>query len=65
MRFDRPLAVGAIGGHGPIRYVVEAYDPGAMIRFRFTRPAGFDGVHGFTVVTRDEGVVLRHDLKGC
>ncbi|MDQ3135435.1 MAG: hypothetical protein M3Q76_11655, partial [Acidobacteriota bacterium] len=28
MKLDRPLGVGAKGGHGPIRYVVEAYEPG-------------------------------------
>jgi hypothetical protein len=47
MRFDRPLGVGAVGGHGPIRYVVESYTPGRHIRFRFTEPKGFDGVHWF------------------
>jgi len=38
MKFDRPLQVGAVGGHGPIRYTVEAYEPGRRIRFRFTAP---------------------------
>lgn len=33
MRFDRPLAPGASGGHGPIRYTVEVYEPGRSIRF--------------------------------
>jgi hypothetical protein len=28
MKFDRPLSVGAVGGHGPIRYTVESYQPG-------------------------------------
>jgi hypothetical protein len=28
MRFDRPLVVGADGGHGPVLYAVEAYEPG-------------------------------------
>ena len=27
MRFDRALAVGARGGHGPIRYSIEEYQP--------------------------------------
>ncbi|UNO43730.1 DUF2867 domain-containing protein [Streptomyces sp. MST-110588] len=39
MRFDRPLGVGAYGGHGPVRYRVSAYDPGRRIRFDFTSPA--------------------------
>lgn len=62
MAFDRPLAVGASGGHGPIRYTVEAYEPGRAIRFRFTGPAGFDGWHGFDVIPAPDGTVLRHTV---
>ncbi|HEX2133023.1 MAG TPA: SRPBCC family protein [Actinophytocola sp.] len=49
MRFDRPLGVGAAGGHGPVRYHVESYVPGRSVRFRFSAPRGFDGFHEFTV----------------
>jgi len=28
MRLNRPLAVGAAGGHGPVRYVVTGYEVG-------------------------------------
>jgi hypothetical protein len=50
MRFDRPLGVGATGGHGPIRYVVESYVPGQCVRFRFTAPRGMDGWHALEVL---------------
>lgn len=40
VRFDRPFAIGPIGGHGPIRYVVSNYVPARWIRFRFTGPQG-------------------------
>ena len=50
MEFARTLSVGAVGGHGPIRYYVEAYTPGKSIRFRFTRPRGFSGYHGYGVL---------------
>jgi hypothetical protein len=64
MVLDRPLQVGAVGGHGPIRYTVEAYQPGESIRFRFTGPKGFDGWHGYEVVTAGpEAVKLRHTLE--
>jgi hypothetical protein len=64
MKLDRPLGVGARGGHGPIRYVVEAYVPAHCVRFRFTGPAGFDGWHGFEVDARDGAVcALRHVLE--
>jgi hypothetical protein len=60
MRFDRPLAVGAVGGHGPVRYSVEEYHPGRSIRFRFTAPRGFNGTHRFEVEERGGKTVLRH-----
>lgn len=42
MTFDRPLEVGATGGHGPIRYRVSDYVRGHWIRFRFTEPRGLE-----------------------
>jgi len=63
MRLDRPLQVGAEGGHGPIRYVVDAYEPGHSVRFRFTAPHGFVGTHGFDVEALDDARVrIRHVL---
>ena len=64
MDFDRPLGVGAKGGHGPIRYFVQEYTPGKSIRFRFTGPKGFDGYHGYEIVSSpQQPVILRHTLK--
>jgi hypothetical protein len=63
MRFDRPLAVGAMGGHGPVRYSVEEYRPGRSIRFRFTAPRGFNGTHRFEVGEREGKTVLRHVIE--
>ncbi len=65
MRLDRPLGPGARGGHGPIRYVVERYQRGRRVVFRFTAPAGFDGTHGFAAVpvSDDEATRLVHSLE--
>lgn len=64
MRFDRPLGVGAVGGHGPIRYAVEDFVPGISVRFRFLGPKGFDGWHGLELNAKDlETTVLRHVLS--
>ena len=64
MQFDRPLGVGADGGHGPIRYRVEGYDPGRYVRFRFTRPKGFDGYHAFEILSQPQhSTLLRHTVK--
>jgi hypothetical protein len=52
--FDRPLGVGADGGHGPIRYSVVEYQPGRLeyqpgrrIVFRFSPGSELSGSHGF------------------
>jgi hypothetical protein len=64
MHFDSDLAVGAIGGHGPIRYFVEEYDPGRKVVFRFTGPSGFIGTHGFELETASPATVtVRHVLE--
>ncbi|MEV6836824.1 DUF2867 domain-containing protein [Streptomyces sp. NPDC051133] len=49
MRLDRPLSVGADGGHGSIRYRVTAYEPGCRVRFDTPPGAGLDGFHELTV----------------
>ncbi|WP_407564660.1 DUF2867 domain-containing protein [Streptomyces sp. 184] len=62
MAFDRPLRVGAAGGHGPVRYGVTAYEPGRRVRFRFTPPD--DGFHELTVEPLEDGRCrLRHVLE--
>ncbi|RKS09582.1 hypothetical protein DFP74_5324 [Nocardiopsis sp. Huas11] len=63
MFMDGPLAVGAAGGHGPVRYSVEQYVPGHWVRLRFSGPRGFDGFHEFTVRPDPSGgTVLAHLL---
>ncbi|MFE6052168.1 SRPBCC family protein [Kitasatospora sp. NPDC056446] len=62
MLLDGPLAVGAAGGHGPVRYTVAGYAPGQWVRFRFNGPRGFDGFHEFTVQPAGEGALLRHTI---
>ncbi len=63
MSFDRPLAVGAIGGHGPVRYSIEEYQPDQLILFRFSAPRGFNGTHCFKVKQRQGITVLCHVLE--
>jgi uncharacterized protein YndB with AHSA1/START domain len=49
IEFDRPLGVGAKGGHGLIRYEVERYEPGRRVVFRFEPGSGLDGLHALEV----------------
>lgn len=62
MQLDIGLAVGARGGHGPIRYAVSDLEPGRRACFRFD-PRIFDGHHWFEVVTLDGRPALLHVLE--
>jgi len=64
MRFDRPLGVGADGGHGPVRYHVTRYQPGRLVEFTFGRQTGLLGAHTFEVQERGpHRCLLRHRLS--
>lgn len=64
MLFDRPLAVGAVGGHGDVGYTVEEYEPGRRVIFRFADGIGIDGAHTLEVVPHGRVSVVRHVLEG-
>jgi hypothetical protein len=49
MRFKNGIKIDAQGGHGPIRYCVEKYNPCEIIQFRFSKPNGFNGIHKFEI----------------
>lgn len=59
LKLDRGLTVGSRGGHGPIRYAVEAYEPGRRVRFRFDPKLGLEGWHELAV----DGTRLTHVLE--
>ena len=64
MKFNKPMQVGAKGGHGPIRYWVKSYQPGNSVYFEFTSPTGFNGYHGFELKSGDSGnTIIRHILE--
>ncbi|WP_186434942.1 hypothetical protein [Gillisia sp. Hel_I_86] len=50
MKFKNGIRTGANGGHGPIRYSVEKYEPNEIIQFRFSKPEGFNGIHKFEIL---------------
>jgi hypothetical protein len=65
MRLDRPLGLGASGGHGFIRYSVSDYQPGRRARFRFDPPTGLAGHHLFEVASCQGRTTLRHTLDAA
>lgn len=65
MELDGPVAVGASGGHGPIRYTVTAYEPGRLVEFTFAPGMGLAGRHTFTAEPAGAGRTrLRHVAEG-
>jgi hypothetical protein len=64
MRLDRPVQVGADGGHGPIRYWVSEHEPGRRIRFTFHSEGGIEGYHELSVEPIvDQRCVMRHVVE--
>lgn len=61
---DRPLQVGADGGHGPVRYWVSEHEPGRRVRFTFHPGVGLDGYHELIVEPLGpDRCVVRHVLE--
>ncbi len=66
MHLDRPLAVGARGGHSRVRYHVASYVPGRSVRFEFDDDGmtrGLRGEHRFEVEPRGAETILRHVIE--
>ncbi len=63
LRLDGPLAVGARGGHGPIRYQVVDYVPGSQVRFAMTDPTLWRGWHRLELLRLDNQIEIRHELE--
>tara|TARA_R110002050_G_scaffold56512_3_gene127163 strand:- start:124493 stop:124987 length:495 start_codon:yes stop_codon:yes gene_type:complete len=63
MKFKDGIQVGTKGGHGPIRYTVEKYNPNEIIQFRFSSPKGFNGIHKFEILELDkERTEIKHTI---
>lgn len=45
IRFKEGVKVGSKGGHGPVKYTIIDYCKGESIRFKFSKPLGFNGTH--------------------
>ncbi|WP_230688439.1 hypothetical protein [Hymenobacter jeongseonensis] len=64
MILDKGLAIGSKGGHGPMKYVIEKYEPDEFIQFTFTGPQGFRGFHTFEITALDDNVSeLKHTIE--
>jgi len=63
MRFKTGLKVGAIGGHGPIRYQVIDFKPESHIEFKFHKPKGYNGTHKFEINEVNPGTTeIKHSI---
>ena len=65
MVLDRPLALGADGGHDDIYYYVSEFEPGRRVRFSFRPRTGIIGAHELSLDALDERRTrIRHVLIG-
>lgn len=63
IKFENGLSLGAVGGHGIIKYVIENYNQGESITFRFLKPKGFNGIHKFDINTINETTTeIKHSI---
>jgi hypothetical protein len=63
LRLDGPLASGASGGHGPMRYAVTTYEPGRRVRFGFLPGCALVGYHELRIEPGPPGhCLVRHVL---
>ncbi|PKM79554.1 MAG: hypothetical protein CVU89_17500 [Firmicutes bacterium HGW-Firmicutes-14] len=61
---EKPIKIGSKGCHSIIKYEVECYDPGKLIRFKFLEPVGFVGTHEFSVESVTSGTTrLQHTVN--
>ena len=61
MILDNGLKIGSKGGHGPIRYTVQDYQPKKLVQFKFTKPDGFNGFHQFEITELENNMTeLKH-----
>ncbi|WCO03010.1 hypothetical protein [Psychroserpens ponticola] len=64
MRFKDGLSLGSQGGHGRIRYTIIAFEAGKHIKFKFTKPEGFNGTHELNIITiSDHTSEINHIIK--
>ncbi len=62
MQLDRPVQVGAVGGHGPIQYRVAIYWPQECVRFEFT--SGSVGWHELQLqATGEHTCLITHTIQ--
>ncbi|TRX35452.1 hypothetical protein FNW52_10435 [Flavobacterium sp. ZT3R18] len=63
MLLDNGLNEGSKGGHGPIKYTVQDYNPDNYIQFQFTEPKGFNGFHQFEITELGTDVTeIKHSI---
>lgn len=63
-RLQGPLEAESPARHGPVRYMVDAYEPGRRLTFRFMPRLGLVGTHGFEIEPLDgRRTRLTHTLR--
>ena len=64
MRFKDGLKIGSKGGHGRIRYTIIEFVDDEYIKFQFSMPKGFNGVHELRIIgVSDSMTEIIHEIR--
>lgn len=64
IRFKDGIKVGSKGGHGRIRYTIIKYVEGKYIKFKFSKPEGFNGTHHLKIEHNAEcSTIISHEIN--
>ncbi|WP_460218694.1 hypothetical protein [Psychroserpens sp. MEBiC05023] len=64
MRFKMGLHIGSKGGHGRVRYTIIEFVEGQHIRFQFSKPDGFEGIHQLCIRRASESTTeIVHEIN--
>ena len=56
MHFKDGMQVGSKGGHGLVRYTIIDFKEGEFVKFRFSKPDGFNGTHELKIRAIDDSI---------
>lgn len=64
IRFKDGLKIGSKGGHGRVRYTIIEFEAGAYIKFKFSKPEGFNGTHELKInAINDYSTEICHKIR--
>ncbi|MFC0604848.1 hypothetical protein [Winogradskyella pulchriflava] len=64
IRFNDGMNIGSRGGHGFVRYTIIDFREGEYIKFQFSKPDGFNGIHELKITALNSNTTeIRHEIN--